>query len=112
MDADTAVPALAALAQPSRLAVFRRLVALGPDGANPGELASELGIPANTLSFHMKTLAQAGLVTAESRGRYIRYRADFACMRALIDFLTRDCCGGDPSRCMPAAPTSRTDEIA
>jgi DNA-binding transcriptional ArsR family regulator len=103
MDPSTAVPALAALAQASRLEVFRRLVELGPEGAHPGELAAHLGIPPNTLSFHLKTLAQAGLVSGESRGRFMRYRADFARMQALIDFLTRDCCGGDASRCAPAA---------
>jgi ArsR family transcriptional regulator, arsenate/arsenite/antimonite-responsive transcriptional repressor len=105
MDSENAVVALAALAQASRLAVFRRLVELGPEGAHPSELAQALDIPANTLSFHLKTLAQAGLVTAEPSGRHIRYRADFARMQGLVDFLTRNCCGGDMSRCAPA-PTS------
>lgn len=107
MDADLALPALAALAQASRLAVFRRLVELGPEGGHPGELAEELGIPANTLSFHLRTLSHAGLVTSESSGRFVRYRADFDRMRGLIDFLSRDCCGGDPSRCAPAALPAR-----
>ena len=103
MDTLQAVGALAALAQNSRLSAFRTLVELGPEGANPGELAQRLGIPANTLSFHLKALSQAGLVTAEQRGRFIRYRADFAQMHRLVDFLTRNCCGGDMSLCAPTA---------
>lgn len=102
MDSPAAVSALAALAQPHRLAVFRRLVELGPDGALAGELAEHLGLPANTLSFHLKTLQQAGLIAPEPRGRTIRYRADFAAMRALVGFLTDNCCGGDAALCAPA----------
>lgn len=101
MDNKHAVAALAALAQTSRLAVFQRLVELGPEGAHPGELAHSLDIPANTLSFHLKTLAQADLITGEHSGRFIRYRANFGEMRGLVDFLTRNCCGGDMSRCAP-----------
>jgi ArsR family transcriptional regulator, arsenate/arsenite/antimonite-responsive transcriptional repressor len=102
MDTPAAVTALAALAQPHRLAVFRRLVELGPEGAYAGELAEHLAIPANTLSFHLKALQQAGLIAPEPRGRHIRYRADFAAMRALVGFLTDNCCGGDASLCAPA----------
>lgn len=101
MDIQTAVPALGALAQPSRLALFQRLVELGPDGAHPGELAEHLAIPATTLSFHLRTLSQAGLIEAEQQGRFIRYRANFERMQALVEFLTRNCCGGDASRCLP-----------
>lgn len=103
MDTEDAVPALAALAQASRLAVFRMLVELGPEGAHPGELAQALEIPPNTLSFHLKALLQAGLVSAEPTGRFIRYRADFERMNALVDFLTRNCCAGTATRCSPAA---------
>lgn len=102
MDSTNAVSTLAALAQASRLAVFRHLVELGPEGSTPGGLVQALGIPPNTLSFHLKTLAQAGLVVAEPSGRFIRYRAGFDRMQALVDFLTRNCCGGDPTRCAPA----------
>lgn len=102
MDAKVALVALAALAQASRLTVFQTLVGLGRDGANPGELAQQLGIPANTLSFHLKTLAHADLVTAEQAGRFIRYRANFERMQDLVDFLTRNCCGGDIGQCIPA----------
>ena len=103
MDNPTAVVALAALAHASRLAVFRWLVEAGPDGANAGEIAQALDLPANTLSFHLKALSQAGLVGAEPSGRFVRYRADFARMRSLVDFLTHNCCGGDMDRCAPQA---------
>ena len=102
MDSRTAVPALAALAQPARLAVFRWLVEGGPVGACPGDIAARLGIPAATLSFHLKSLAHAGLAESDRDGRFIRYRANFALMQALVDFLSKDCCGGDPSKCAPS----------
>ena len=105
MDTEAAVASLAALAQASRLAVFRLLVESGPDGANAGEIAQALDIPANTLSFHLKALSQAGLVGAEPSGRFVRYRADFDRMRGLVDFLTHNCCGGDMERCAPQAAT-------
>ena len=101
MDTPTAVTSLAALAQPHRLAVFRRLVERGPEGAFAGDLATHLAIPANTLSFHLKALQQAGLIRPEPQGRHIRYRADFDAMRALVGFLTENCCGGDDSLCLP-----------
>lgn len=102
MNSDSAVIALGALAQASRLAVFRHLVELGPDGANPGDLAVALDIPSNTLSFHLKALAHASLIDAEQNGRFIRYRANFAQMQSLVEFLTENCCGGDSSKCAPA----------
>ena len=102
MDMKNAVAALGALAHASRLAVFRHLVELGPEGAFPGELIQKFDLPAATLSFHLKNLAHAGLIEAEQQGRHIRYRANFREMQALVDFLTRNCCGGDPSRCAPA----------
>lgn len=108
MDNYHAVDALSALAQTSRLAVFQTLVEAGPGGALPTEIAQRLGIPANTLSFHLKTLSHADLVTSEQLGRCIRYRANFARMQALIDFLTRNCCGGDLSKCAPAAAAAST----
>lgn len=96
MDSSKAVEALAGLAQTSRLAIFRALVRAGLEGRQPTPLAEALGIPANTLSFHLKGLLAAGLVSQERRGRTLTYRADFASMNALIDFLTHDCCGGRP----------------
>lgn len=101
METDAALDALSALAQKSRLAVFRHLVELGPAGATPGELAEAVGIAATTLSFHLRTLAQAGLIEAEQNGRSITYRADFAAMQDLVGYLTENCCGGDPALCAP-----------
>ena len=101
MENNHAVNALAALAQENRLAVFRLLVRNAPDGLTPGVIGEQLELPAPTLSFHLKTLAQAGLVTAIQEGRFVRYRAEMAGINALIDFLTEDCCGGHPQLCIP-----------
>ena len=101
MDTKTAVSALAAIAQASRLTVFRWLVELGPDGGFPSDIAARLEMPAATLSFHLKQLQYAGLVDAVRSGRNIRYRANFAVMRDLLDFLTQNCCGGDAALCAP-----------
>lgn len=113
MDTKTAVSALAALAQASRLSIFRWLVELGPEGACPGDIAEKLELPAATLSFHLKALQHAGLIDADRDGRNIHYRANFAAMRELLDFLSRNCCGGDPSRCAPKAkPLASTRRAA
>ena len=101
MENNHAVNALAALAQENRLAVFRLLVRNAPDGLTPGVIGEQLELPAPTLSFHLKTLAQAGLVTDIQEGRFVRYRAEMAGINALIDFLTEDCCGGHPQLCIP-----------
>jgi ArsR family transcriptional regulator, arsenate/arsenite/antimonite-responsive transcriptional repressor len=103
---------LSALAQASRLAVFRHLVQAGPAGACPGDIAQALDIRPSTLSFHLKALAHGGLVEAEQQGRSILYRADFEAMRGLVDYLTENCCGGDaaacaPQGCTPAAATAK-----
>lgn len=111
MDTKTAVPALVALAQASRLSIFRWLVELGPEGACPGELAEKLELPAATLSFHLKALQHAGLIDAVRSGRNIRYRANFAAMRELLEFLSQNCCGGDPSKCAPK-PERASDAVA
>ena len=103
MDTPQALQALTGLAQKSRLAIFRHLVGLGPEGACPGELAAAVGVAAPTLSFHLRALLQAGLIDAEQNGRSITYRADFQAMRGLIGYLGENCCGGDPSRCAPVA---------
>lgn len=89
-----AVDALAALAQRSRLAIYRRLVAAGPGGMPAGEIGEELELPPATLSFHLSHLARAGLVRSRQKGRYVIYSADFAGMDALVGFLTENCCGG------------------
>jgi DNA-binding transcriptional ArsR family regulator len=96
----TIVDRLAALAQPHRLAVFRLLVVAGPDGRAAGDIAEAVGLPASTLSFHLAHLKRAGLVTAARGGRSLRYAADFAAMRGLVDFLGENCCAG--SDCAPA----------
>ena len=101
MENNDAVTALAALAQESRLAVFRLLVRNAPEGLTPGVIGEQLELPAPTLSFHLKTLAQAGLVSAAQEGRYVRYRAELPGIYALIAFLTDDCCGGNPEHCSP-----------
>jgi ArsR family transcriptional regulator, arsenate/arsenite/antimonite-responsive transcriptional repressor len=105
METKQAVKALGALAQDSRLAVFRLLVEQGPDGLTPGLIAERLDIPAPTLSFHLKELSQAGLITAEQNGRSIVYSADFLAMRELVEFLYHNCCGvgvqGCGAECVP-----------
>ena len=88
------VKALAALAQTHRLRAFRALVVAGPDGLTPGVLVEQLDIPANTLSFHLKELAGAGLITQTRDGRNLIYRAAFDRMNALLGFLTANCCEG------------------
>src|SRR3970040_413615 len=102
MDNDHALAALAGLAQKSRLAVFRYLVELDPVGACPADIAEAVGVAATTLSFHLKTLAHAGLIDAKPSGRSITYRANFAAMQALIGYLGDHCCGGAPLLCVPA----------
>ena len=95
------VKALAALAQSTRLAIFRLLVRHAPDGLNAGDIAVALNFRANTLSANLTVLANAGLVSSEREGRHIRYRADLEAMRALMGFLLEDCCGGSPELCRP-----------
>lgn len=89
------VQALAALAQPVRLRAFRALVVAGPDGLTPGTLAEALGVAPSALSFHLKELLHAGLVTQERQGRHLIYRAAFDAMNALLAYLTENCCRGD-----------------
>jgi DNA-binding transcriptional ArsR family regulator len=96
MTEDVAVKALAALAQSSRLKVFRAIVGTGPEGIQPGQLSAALDIPANTLSFHLKELHHAALVSVQREGRFLRYRADLSAMQSLMDFLTAHCCQGVP----------------
>lgn len=100
MESKTAVTALSALAQESRLAVFRLLVQNGPEGLTPGVIGESLALPPATLSFHLKTLAQAGLVSVIQEGRFLRYRADMAAFNALTAFLVEDCCGGAMQKCI------------
>lgn len=101
MKAFQAVRALAALAQESRLAAFRLLVRKGPQGLYPAELAARLKVAAPTLSFHLKELANAGLIRAQPEGRHIRYSADFGAMSELLRFLTENCCEGQACEARP-----------
>jgi DNA-binding transcriptional ArsR family regulator len=94
-----ALAALAALAQDTRLAVFRHLVIAGPEGAPAGDIAQALRVPAPTLSFHLKELEQARLVTSRRESRSIIYSANYERMRGLLAFLMEDCCRGQPEIC-------------
>ncbi len=103
MDATTAVTALEALAQGSRLGIFRRLVEAGPGGLPAGSIAGHMALPAATLSFHLAQLKRAGLIACRREGRSLIYSTDFTAMNALVQFLTDNCCGGNASACAPAA---------
>lgn len=94
MEESDAITALAALAQAARLRVFRALVGAAPAGLTPTALAALLGVPASTLSFHLKALMHAGLATVERDSRHLIYRADLARMGALMAYLTDHCCQG------------------
>ena len=100
MDAKAAVAALGALAQPSRLEVFRLLVRRGPAGLAAGEISERVGVPPTTLSFHLSQLSRAGLVTSRRDGRSILYAADYPGMQGLMDFLLDHCCQDGPG-CAP-----------
>ena len=99
MKTKAALDALSALAHETRLAVFKHLVAVGPEGAAAGAIAARLRLPAPTLSFHLKHLEQASLVSARRDSRNIIYSADYAQMRGLLAFLMEDCCRGRPEIC-------------
>jgi ArsR family transcriptional regulator len=103
MEKSNVIDALAALAQGNRLDAYRLLVQAGPDGITAGEIATALGLPPNTLSFHFDRLRQAGLVTVRRSGRSMIYAARYETMNALIGFLTENCCGGQADQCAPAS---------
>ncbi|NII11696.1 metalloregulator ArsR/SmtB family transcription factor [Oleiagrimonas sp. C23AA] len=98
---DQAVQMLGALAQGHRLTVYRLLIQHAPDGLPAGDIGEKLGVPAATLSFHLKELSHAGLVTRQQRGRQVIYAAATQAMQALIGYLTENCCRGEP--CLPTA---------
>lgn len=106
METSDAVDTLAALAQETRLGIFRLLVETGPEGAPAGAIAEALEVPSTTLSFHLKELSHAGLVHARQEGRFVIYSADFEHMAALMTFLTRNCCKGMPSECLETVETA------
>ncbi len=94
MEKKAALASLAGLAQESRLDIFRVLVEQGPEGMPAGEIAGRLGMANATLSFHLKELSHAGLVTGRQAGRFIYYSANFSTVNALVDYLTENCCKG------------------
>lgn len=101
MKLKSAVESLSALAQESRLSIFRLLVQTGKEGLPAGVLGEQLKIPAATLSFHLKELSHAKLVKSRSEGRYVIYSASFTEMDKLIAYLTENCCAGDATQCAP-----------
>jgi ArsR family transcriptional regulator, arsenate/arsenite/antimonite-responsive transcriptional repressor len=106
MNEKAAVSALAALAQEARLRVFRALVGAGPEGMTPSALSAMLDVPASTLSFHLKELVHADLVSAERDGRNLHYRPALEQMNELLAYLTAHCCMGQP--CAPRGAKRRT----
>jgi ArsR family transcriptional regulator len=96
MNETEVVRALGALAQETRLRIFRMLVVAGPKGVQPGHMAEELGTSPTALSFHLKELVHAGMATSERDGRHLIYRAQLAQMNTLLGFLTAHCCEGQP----------------
>lgn len=110
MESKAVVTALAALAHESRLALYRLLVKRGPEGYTPGEICERLGIASPTLSFHLKSLSAAGLITARREGRFLFYSAGFEQMNDIVGFLTEHCCSlatDCKTSCAPARSTKR-----
>lgn len=105
MEIAHAIQVLGALAQETRLSVFRLLVRASKEGLSAGEIAEALSVPAPTLSFHLKELTQAGLVEAQREGRSIRYALRAEQMRDFLGFLSEDCCQGHPELCLPLNQT-------
>ena len=96
MEIQSAVKALTAIAQETRLSIFRILVQTGESGLSAGQIAKILSIPNATLSFHLKELSNVGLITARQESRFIYYAANFTAMNELLGFLTENCCTGNP----------------
>jgi DNA-binding transcriptional ArsR family regulator len=106
METKTAVAALAALAQETRLSIFRLLIEAGPEGVAAGAIGERLEVPSATLSFHLKELSRADLVTSRQDGRFVYYAANFGSMAALMSFLTQNCCKGMPQDCLSVVETA------
>ena len=106
METKRAVASLTALAQETRLSIFRLLVEAGPEGVPAGAIGEKLAVPPATMSFHLKELAHTGLVVARQQGRFIYYTADFEHMAALMSFLTQNCCRGMPDECLSVMETA------
>ena len=115
METTQAVSALSALAQPSRLAAFRLLVAAGPQGMAAGAIGEKLDLPPATLSFHLAGLTRAGLAQSRQEGRFVIYTANFENMNSLVAFLTENCCGGAscaPAACQPSTQGEQDEKTA
>jgi ArsR family transcriptional regulator len=106
MEIMEAVTSLAALAQETRLSIFRLLVEAGPEGQSAGRIGEKLKVPAATLSFHLKELSRAGLVSARQEKQFIYYAVDFEHMAELMTFLTENCCQGMPQACLTVVETA------
>lgn len=106
MEITTAVSTLAALAQETRLAIFRLLIEAGRDGESAGRIGETLKVPGATLSFHLKELARAGLVATRQERQFIYYTVDFERMAELMTFLTQNCCQGMPEKCLTVVETA------
>jgi ArsR family transcriptional regulator, arsenate/arsenite/antimonite-responsive transcriptional repressor len=106
METQAAVSALTALAQATRLTVFRLLVQAGPKGMPAGVISQKLAVPPATLSFHLKELSYASLVSSRQEGRFIYYAANFEHMAVLMSFLTQNCCNGMPEECLSVMETA------
>lgn len=104
METKSVITALAALAQESRLAIFRHLVQIGPEGCAASKIGETLAIAPSSVSFHMKELSHAGLVSSRQEGRFVIYIANYGAMNDVLSFLTENCCGGNP--CSPASTCS------
>ena len=101
MDTRSAISSLSALAQETRLAIFRMLVEAGAEGRAAGVIAERLGIPASSLSFHLAELTRAGLIAQRRESRSLIYTANYRAMIALVGYLTENCCGGNLAACAP-----------
>lgn len=106
MEIKAAVSALGALAQETRLAIFRLLIEAGPGGLSAGRIGEMLKVPAATLSFHLKELARSGLVSSRQERQFIYYGVDFERMAELMTFLTQNCCHGMPQECLTVVETA------
>ncbi len=106
MEIKAAVTALAALAQETRLAIYRLLIEAGPEGVSVGRIGQTLEVPGATLSFHLKELARAGLVSSRQEKQFIYYAVDFERMTELMTYLTQNCCQGMPQECLTVVETA------
>ena len=105
MESARVIAALGALAHEHRLAVYRLLVARGPEGLPAGSIAARVGVVPSSLTFHLQNLQRAGLITQRREGRQLVYSTDFGIMNSVVTYLTENCCG-DSAACIPCAPSS------